>query len=665
MMMSSLDLHEYLETDGLGGFASGTVSGIRTRRTHALLLAANKPPAGRMVLVNGVDARVRTNNGNFSISAQHYAPDVLEPDGFKHLKSFKSEPWPQWTFELEDGTTLIQELFVVHGSPLAVMAWKLVGRQPRVKLEVRPYISGRSFHALHHENPAARLDALVAHEQVSWVPYEGVPAVTAASNGAYVHQPDWYRNFIYSEERSRGLDDTEDLIAPGVFRWELSTTEAVLCFTTDSALLSAPTPVLKQAQQWRNAERKRRASFASPLHRAADAYLVKRGKASMITAGYPWFADWGRDAFISLRGLCLATGRLDHARQILLEWAGAVSEGMLPDRFPDSGEQPEYSSVDASLWYIIAVDAFLKTMEAESKHITKKDRQIFRGAIDAILAGYARGARFGIRMDSDGLLAAGAPGVPLTWMDAKAGDWVATPRVGKPVEVQALWINALWIGSAFSEHWDELFAKARESFRTRFWNQETGCLYDVIDVDHVPGRVDASLRPNQVFAVGGLPLKLINGERGKHIVEIVEKQLLTPIGLRSLGPQEPGYVPRCEGGAREWDGAYHQGAVWPWLMGPFVEAWVRIHGSNAEHLSEARKRFIEPLKLHLQTAGIGHLPEIADAEPPHAPRGCLFQAWSLAELLRLEHLVSTLKTTAQTPAASADRPKPVLAGAAG
>jgi predicted glycogen debranching enzyme len=345
----------------------------------------------------------------------------------------------------------------------------------------------------------------------------------------------------------------------------------------------------------------------------------------------------------------VAMGRLEEARDILLEWYGVVSEGMLPNRFPDRGDQPEYNSVDASLWYIVAAQDFLTSAKTSGAKITASQKTALRKAIDAILTGYSRGTRYGIHMDRDGLLAAGAAGVQLTWMDAKIGDWIVTPRVGKPVEIQALWLNALWIGSQRSEAWKEALARGLESFSRRFWNGEKACLYDVIDVDHQAGNLDSSFRPNQIFAVGGLPLQILDGERAEKIVDAVEKRLWTPLGLRSLAPGAAGYAPHYLGGPRERDAVYHQGTVWPWLTGAFVEAWLRVRGATDAAKQEARTRFLAPLQEHLNHAGLGHVSEIADAEPPHTPRGCPFQAWSLAELLRLDRLI--LAPSKITPAA--------------
>lgn len=629
---------EWLETDGLGGFASGTLAGVRTRRYHALLLSAATPPTDRFVLVNGLEAWLETSGGTVPLSSQAYAPDVIHPDGARRIESFQGEPWPRWTFRLPDGARVEQEIFVPAGIPAAAVSWRLRDARPDVFLSVRPLLSGRDLHALHHENPAFRFDAEVADGRVAWHPYDGVPGIRALFNGSYQHRPVWYRNFLYGAERARGLDFLEDLASPGVFRWELSRGEAVWILAAD---LPQAAPALRGASvpgllKWmRERERRRRRRFPSRLHRAADDYIVRRGNGKTIVAGYPWFADWGRDTFVAVRGLCLATGRLDDAREILLEWTGAVSEGMLPSRFPDRGEEPEYNSVDASLWYVIAVHDYLEASRARKKRVPPGDREAFRETIEAVLEGYSRGTRYGIRADDDGLLAAGVPGVPLTWMDAKVGDWVVTPRIGKPVEVQALWLNALRIGAGVSARRDERLARGLEAFRARFWNEELGYLHDVVDPDHRPGTADATFRPNQIFAVAGLPMSLLDPDRARRVVDAIEARLLAPLGLRSLAPGEPGYAPRYEGGIRERDGAYHQGTVWPWLLGPFVEAWVRVRGGDPAVKREARTRFLQPLLRHLDDAGLGHISEIADAEPPHIPRGCPFQAWSVGEALRL------------------------------
>lgn len=633
---------EWLEADGRGGFASGTVGGTRTRRYHALLLVATTPPTGRMVLVNGFEAWVTTPAGSFAITSQEYVPGVVHPDGIQRLVEFEPEPWPRWTYRLEDGSVIEQEIFAPRDVGAVVMAWRLVEPAHEAGLAVRPLISGRYYHALHHENASFRFEAATSGEEVSWRPYSGVPAIVARSNGSYAHQPLWYRNFLYEKERARGLDFTEDLAAPGVFTRDLSSGECVLILSAESGAAAATgrdgAGARERVQRWRDTERRRRGAL-SRRERSASAYVVRRGDGKSIIAGYPWFTDWGRDTFIAMRGLCLATGRLDVARDILVQWAGTVSEGMLPNRFPDASEQPEYNSVDASLWFIIAVHELLEASATRARDVAPADSSVLRAAADAIIGGYLRGTRYGIRCDDDGLLAAGEAGVQLTWMDAKVGDRVVTPRIGKAVEVQALWLNALKIASAWSPRCLETYQAGSRAFAARFWNERGGYLDDVVDVDHRAGTADATFRPNQVLAVGGLPFSLLGGTRARQVVDAVEARLLTPMGLRSLAPDDPAYVPQHRGSASERDAAYHQGTVWPWLIGPFAEAWVRVRGGTSAARKEARTRFLAPLLAHLEVAGIGHISEIADGDAPHTPRGCPFQAWSLGEVLRLERKV--------------------------
>ncbi len=634
---------EWLEADGLGGYAMGTARLARTRRYHALLLAARTPPTGRVALVSGLDASIETPAGTFALSSQRYEPGVTLPDGADRLESFSIVPWPTWTFHLPDGTRVVQELFVRRGVPLTALSWRLEGAAPRAALTVRLFLSGRDIHALHHENSAFRFDAESAPGRVAWRPYPDLPRIVAFTNGVYEHAPDWYRNFLYEKERARGLDCVEDLASPGVFRFDLARGEAALLLAADG-IEGAPLPRFENARaalgRMRPVERRRRAALGAPLGRSADAYLARRGAGSTVVAGYPWFTDWGRDTFIAMRGLCISDGRLPEARSILLEWAGRASGGMLPAFFPEGGAEPEYNSADASLWFIVAVHDYLSARSARRTRTAATDRAAIVGAVQAILEGYARGTRFGIRADEDGLLAVGEPGgLPLTWMDARVDGRAVTPRVGKPVEIEALWVNALAVGAVLDPRWSEPLQRARDAFAARFWNEAEGCLFDVVDADHVRGAVDASVRPNQILAVGGLPFAALEGERARRVVDVVEARLLTPLGLRTLAPGSPAYRPRYEGGVAERDASYHQGTVWPWLLGPFVEAWVRVRGGADGAKREARERFLEPLLTHLHEFGLGHLPEIADADPPHNPRGCPFQAWSLGEALRLDREV--------------------------
>jgi predicted glycogen debranching enzyme len=635
------DDREWLEADGLGGFASGTPTGERTRRYHALLAPATTPPTGRVALVNGLEVWVVSPAGREALSSQRYAPDVVHPDGAERIFRFTAEPWPTWTYRLADGTEIVHEVFAPHGRAAVVCSWRLRGRRAGLRLMVRPLVSGRDIHALHQENAAFAFGAARHGDRVTWRPYDGVPAIAAITNGTYAEDPQWYRRFLYAEERARGFEHTEDLASPGTFVFDLSAGEAVLVLA--AGLPDGAATFQGEARatldRLRTDERTRRAGFPSPLHRAADAYLVRRGSGLTIIAGYPWFTDWGRDTFVSVRGLCLAAGRLDEARSILLAWADTVSEGMLPNRFIEQGDAPEFNSVDAALWYVVAVGELIDQWAAAGRPLPAGDRTTLVAAVEQILAGYRRGTRHRIRADADGLLAAGAPGQQLTWMDAKVGDWVVTPRSGKPVEVQALWINALAVGALLgSDEWRLLAERARAAFTERFWNP-AGWLYDVVDVEHRAGTVDPAFRPNQILAIGGLPLPVLEGERARQVVDAVEARLWTPLGLRSLAPDDPAYRPRYEGGPVERDGSYHQGTVWPWLLGPFVDAWVRVRGGTMDARDTARRRFLDPLMAHLAEAGIGHVSEIADADPPHRPRGCPFQAWSVGEVLRLTERV--------------------------
>lgn len=424
------DEREWLEADGLGGFAMGTVSGVRTRRYHALLLTATTPPTGRMVLVNGFDAWIETASGRYAISSQRYAggaPDatVVHPDGASRIESFTADPWPAWTFRLEDGTLVRQEIVIPHDRAAATVTWRLLetgrGDEAGARLRVRPFLSGRDYHSTHHENgaiqTAARQDENDGAGVVMWAPYDGLPAIVSRANARYEHQPDWYRRFFYSAEHERGLDDTEDLWSPGWLTWELASTDVEAVWHLEAAREANPdanpganretargaareatssADATRIVGDIRETERTRRAALTavSPLHRAADAYLVRRGAGRTIIAGYPWFTDWGRDTFIALRGLCLSTGRLTDAREILVEWSSAVSEGMLPNRFPDGGDRPEFNAVDASLWFIAAVQDYCDLVDGPQDGADDA-RERMMTAVQQILEGYARGTRYG------------------------------------------------------------------------------------------------------------------------------------------------------------------------------------------------------------------------------------------------------------------------------
>ena len=617
---------EWLEADGRGGFASGATGLVRTRRYHALLLTAATPPTGRLVLVNGIEAWVETAAGRFALTSQAYASGTIYPDGARHVTAFTASPWPCWRYTLPDGTAVEHEIFVTRATQETVLRWRT---DRPARLIVRPLISGRDYHALHHENANFNFATTREAAALVWRPYSGLPAITARGNFAWADGPDWYRSFLYAAEQDRGLDCVEDLASPGSFTWDLHQDDAVLILRADSAGSEAAATLAA-------AERTRRDT--PPLTAAANAYLASRGTGQTVLAGFPWFTDWGRDTFIAMRGLLISTGRLQEAADILLAWADLVSEGMLPNRFPDGAGPPEYNAVDASLWFIIAAHELMEAggaSPAGAGHL--------RRAALAILDGYTAGTRFGIAADpADGLLRAGVPGVQLTWMDAKVGDWVVTPRIGKPVEVQALWVNALAIAGRWpgGSRWMAAGLRARDSVLAFYPDRATGGLIDVLDADGVPGAVDRRVRPNQVLAAGDLPIPVLTPRLTAGVVALAERSLLTPLGLRSLAPDDPEYRGHYAGGPLERDGAYHQGTVWPWLLGSFVSAWLAARGNTPEARAEGRARFLPPLHAHLQTAGLGHVSEVADGDVPHTPGGCPFQAWSLGALIRIEAMLA-------------------------
>lgn len=627
---------EWLETNGRGGFSSGTVSGANTRRYHALLLTARKPPSERFVLVNHLEEWLDIDGQAIPLSTNLY-PGAVHPAGHEHCSQFSTDPWPTWTFDC-NGITIQREILSVHGRDIAMVRWKLIGKtRSRVVLRVRPKLTGRDYHATHHENGSLSTEASIGSGMVVWQPYPDVPPVRAFHAGSYCHEPNWYRHIQFPVEQQRGLDSEEDWWSPGEFTFDLgSRSTRTLAFTSETIDRLDVAALARREKSRRDTTRKAapsRDALVQALWCAAEQFLSERGTQHTVIAGYPWFTDWGRDTFISLPGLCLVTGRMDMAWQVIAAFAAQVSEGMVPNRFPDIGEQPEYNTIDASLWFIHAIDRYLVASGNETQV-----RATAWPAVKQILDGYRRGTRYGIRMDEDGLITGGVPGTQLTWMDAKVGDWVVTPRHGKPVEIQALWIRALEVGETLARRFGETDVANRcqndrshaiASFRKRFWYEDGGYHYDVIDG---PEGDDASLRPNKLYAVS-LVDDLVPRDRAQRMLRLVEAQLLTPVGLRTLSPQDPRYRGRYEGGVRERDGAYHQGTVWPFLLGPFVTAWIKVYGTSKTVRRQART-FLSGIEEHLNDACLGHVSEIFDGDPTHTARGCCAQAWSVAEPLR-------------------------------
>jgi predicted glycogen debranching enzyme len=630
---------EWLEADGLGGFAMGTTDGVRTRRYHGVLAVATTPPTGRRMLVNALEVAIDLGCGRRALTTHRYRPDVLHPDGVTRLTCFTRELAPTHHFDLGDGVCAEQTLVALRGRPAVGLRWRLDPPVAGARLFVRPLLSMSDLHALRRETPEVAYDIACRPGRVSWTPFPGEPTVTCLADAEYHHDPVWYRDFLYTEERDRGYDDTEDLFSPGELELDLSSGEVHIVLAGDAHEEHALGAGAAQARALFDSELARRAHLGGEHDLAAEAYIVRRGDGLSIIAGYPWFTDWGRDTFLALRGLCIARGRLDEAALVLDTWAEQISEGMVPNRFVDQGDEPEFNSVDASLWFVVAVGELFAASAAVGSELPAERSTRLGAAVEAILNGYAHGTRYGVRMDADRLLAAGIPGVQLTWMDAKVDGEVVTPRCGKPVEIQALWANALHVGARFDARWRELLDEVRAAFAARFWDADSGHLFDVVDVDHVPGTVDTTLRPNQVLAIGGLPLALVDGRMAASIVDMLEQRLWTPLGLRTLPTDDPRYRGTYGGGPLARDHAYHQGTAWPWLLGPFVEAWVRVHGGDNNARAEAAARFLAPLRAHLGDAGTGHVSEVVDGDAPHRPGGCPFQAWSLGELIRLERVV--------------------------
>jgi predicted glycogen debranching enzyme len=631
---------EWLETNGLGGFAASTIIGLNTRRYHGLLVAATKPPVGRFVLLSRLEETLFIEGRAIDLSANRY-PGTVHPQGFKYLKEFRLDPFPVFTYEIE-GLEIEKTVFMIQGENSTVVQYELTKNNhpesPKsLRLEVRPLIAFRDYHTTTHENGAINGAVEQTPGRISVTPYQGLPSLHLSHNAADVAKTgNWYRNFEYDAERERGLDFQEDLFNQLVLKFDfrISKRATIIASTEQRAAALAADYRQKEVTRRRAIASTSPISddFAHALTSAADQYLVARGYEKTVIAGYHWFSDWGRDTMIALPGLTLPTGKHDVARSILRTFAQNVSQGMLPNRFPDAGETPEYNTVDATLWFFEAARAYL-AYTGDADFIRKELYSVF---VD-IISWHVRGTRYGIKVDPSGLLASGEQGVQLTWMDAKVGDWVVTPRRGKPVEIQALWYNALRIMEDLAQRFNDeagtkryrnMAAVASWSFNRLFWNENTGCLYDVTN----GAPPDPSIRPNQIFAVS-LPYSMLSAERAKSVVEKVREHLLTPCGLRSLAPSDPQYKGHYTGGPFERDGAYHQGTVWPWLLGPFITAYVKVNGGSASSREQGAE-LLKPLQNHLSEAGLGHISEIFEGDAPHRPCGCIAQAWSVAEILR-------------------------------
>ncbi len=642
---------EWLVTNGIGGYAAGTLSGILTRRYHGLLVAALRPPLGRTLLLTKLDETVIVDREIYPLFTNRWASRVIDPNGFHYLERFHLEgTTPVWTFSCADAL-LEKRVWMQPGANTTYIRYDLRRSMRPLDLNLKAIVNYRDYHTTTHADGwELQITPRVYGLQV--VAFDGAnPFYLLSTQAKVAPRHTWYHNFYLSMAGYRGLDTTDDHLHAGIFRTILQPGQsATLVASTEpnpnpdgvaayaerqayeQRLIVQVATVFKPAS---TAEKTLPESLQQ-LALAADQFIVRRTLPDMpdghtIIAGYPWFSDWGRDTMIALSGLTLSTGRPEIARSVLKTFAQFVDQGMLPNRFPDVGEEPEYNTVDATLWYFEALRAYLAATDDHNLL-----QELFP-TLQEIVDWHCRGTRYNICVDpSDGLLYAGEAGVQLTWMDAIVRDWVVTPRIGKPVEVNALWHNALRVMAALADRLDkpklsDQYTKqanvVADTFRRRFWYEIGGYLYDVVDA---PGDVpnDHSLRPNQIFAVS-LPFELLDDVQSKAVIDICTQHLLTPHGLRSLAPHDPAYAGCYGGNQHQRDGAYHQGTVWGWLIGPFVRAHLKVYRDP-----NLARSYLQPLIRHLVDVGVGSISEIFDGDPPFTGRGCPAQAWSVAELLR-------------------------------
>jgi predicted glycogen debranching enzyme len=639
---------EWLLTNGQGGFAMGTVVGCNTRRYHGVLCAATLPPVGRTMALNRIGEVLCFDGADiddpgaklYEISINQFR-DRFHPRGDQHLQRFDLDDSARWEYEVE-GTKIHKELQILWGKNVAAVRYTIepaAGR--RVQFTLLPFVSLRDFHS-ERRAEGSHFD-LRAGQRCCAVADGNNDLHLWSDEGQFIRRGDWWYGHVYSVETMRGLGDCEDLFQPGRFVVETDKRTAVTLWAQLGP--SRDLPPLGEAHAFDfDAELKRRREYVesvskvpavrgtpSPtlqrLARAANDFVVYRkapggGDGSTVIAGYPWFADWGRDTMISLPGLFLVTGRFAQAKQVLSVFASYVSEGMIPNRFNDYTNEPEYNTVDASLWFIHAAHEYARL----SKDAETFER-ILLPACRKIIDGYRNGTRYHIRMDpADGLITQGDYNTQLTWMDAKCDGVAFTPRQGKPVEINALWYHGLVL---MGER--ELAARVEQSFRKAFWISPFRGLADVVGDD---GKRDNAIRPNQIFAVS-LPNSPLTPEQQSAVVEVVRRELLTPVGLRTLAQSDPNFKPHYSGAQVQRDAAYHNGTIWPWPIGAFLEAYLRVNKRSPESVDQA-KRWLEPLIHHLENdACIGSISEIFEADEPHRPDGCPAQAWSVAEALRL------------------------------
>ncbi|MBD2516310.1 amylo-alpha-1,6-glucosidase [Nostoc sp. FACHB-973] len=635
---------EWLVTNGIGGYASGTVAGLLTRRYHGLLVAALQPPLGRTLLLTKLDETVLYGDRSYSLHSNRWADGTVNPHGYEHIERFSLEGTvPLWRFAVADAL-LEKRIWMQQGANTTYVQYILRRATQPLKLTLKAIVNYRDYHSDTHNNNDWQMSIQQVEQGISvTADPDAVPIYLLTDHATASPVHNWYYNFDLAVERYRGLSDKEDHLHAATFEVTLNLGESVTFVASthkqpelngEAALKYRHSLEQKLIGLWKS-NRPLNATdspaWVNHLVLAADQFIVDRSVpedpyGKTIIAGYPWFSDWGRDTMISLPGLTLATGRPEVARSILRTFARHVDQGMLPNRFPDAGETPEYNTVDATLWYFEAIRAYYNATEDNDLLM-----ELFPVLAD-IINWHCRGTRYNIRLDAtDGLLYAGEKGVQLTWMDAKVGDWVVTPRIGKPIEVNALWYNALRTMAKFArligkphQEYQAIADRAQIRF-SRFWNQETGYCYDVLDT---PDGDDASARPNQIFAVS-LPESPLTPAQQKAVVDVCGQMLLTSYGLRSLAPNHPQYQGKYGGNQYQRDGAYHQGTVWGWLLGSFVLAHLRVYKNPKQ-----ARQLLQPMANHLTAHGLGSLSEIFDGDAPMNPRGCIAQAWTVAEVLR-------------------------------
>lgn len=657
---------EWLITNGLGGYASGTVIGCPTRRYHGLLVVSRRPPLERIVLWAQTVDQLVVGGKTYELSCFEFS-DVVHPKGYVWQKDFdfsarQPVPWVQFVYSIGQ-VELVKRVRLADGHNTVEIGYDVFAPDgEEVEVNVLPLVAGRDFHSLLGGGQGCGWD-MQEEGGLVWLKRWGfhdttlVMSAEASGGGAEAgFEPvrDWWYRFHYRQEVHRGQDCREDLFTPGWFRskgsgrWRLELM-GVGCATGPAEAGEAMESARESLARGRAVQRVEAETASSaiddlrvePLVAAAGQFLVRRSmrdgrRLATILAGYPWFGDWGRDAFISLPGLLLTTGRFEEAKEVLTTFASAQHNGLIPNRFDDYGGQCQYNSVDASLWFVHAADAYVR-----QTHDLETWKECLGPACLQVVEAFERGTDFDIGVDRDGLLRCGNPSTQITWMDAKSGDVVFTPRHGKPVEINALWYHALCIvADRLSESCDSrgfrLETKAErvhQLFEPAFWNEATGGLNDCVREEGP----DPAIRPNQIFAVS-LAHSPLSPARQRSVVACVEEHLLTPYGLRTLSPADSRYRGRYEGGPFERDGAYHQGTVWPWLLGPFVEAYLRVHNFEQGARDHCRD-LLAGLLDHLVEAGLGTVSEVYDGDAPHRPAGCIAQAWSVAETLRAWALI--------------------------